>query len=209
MWIALALAAVAIGPAATPNVDRLVLQPAQVGDGYLKLSRADGRGVKRTVTLNLCGTDYASETLRTARVQFNYLKNASPLGLSNEVVVYRRGGAAEAMREVIAHAASCPNRPMPSGVKGVPPLTVTITRLKIPGLLEGYLAVRVRTTGTVNGKHVDQISYAVYQRLGNVLSGVYSFGPATPAQLRLCAAAARESARNLRRGGISAGTPAA
>jgi hypothetical protein len=67
----------------------------------------------------------------------------------------------------------------------------------------------VRTTGTVNGKHVDQISYAVYQRRGNVLSGVYSFGPATSSQLRLCMAAARESARNLRRGGVSAGAPVA
>jgi hypothetical protein len=173
------------------------------------LPRTDGRGVNGTVTLNLCGIDYPSERRRSRRLQYNYLKNASTLGLSNEVVVYSAGGAAQAMREVIAHAVHCPARPMQSGVKGVPPLTSQVTRLTIPGLLKGYLAVRVRTTGTVNGKRVDQISYAVYQRLGNVLSGVYSFGPATGEQLRFCIAAARESARNLSRGGIPAGTPAA
>jgi hypothetical protein len=209
MRIVLALAAVVLSPAAAPNVDKLVLQPSQVGGGYLMVQRTDGRGVKGTVTLNLCGLDYPSERLRTARRQYNYLKNATALGLSNEVVVYRKGGAAQAMREVAAHAASCPNRPMPSGVKGVPPLKSVITRVTIPGLLKGYVAVRVRTTGTIKGKHVDQISYAVYQRSGNVLSGVYSFGPATTAQLQLCIRAAQESARNLRRGGISAGTPPA
>jgi hypothetical protein len=209
MRIALAVAAVVLTPAAAPNVDRVVLQPAQVGSGYLMLPRMDGRGVKGTVTLNLCGTDYPSESLRFARRQYNYLKNRSALGLSNEVVQYRPGGAAQAMREVLAHAMNCPNRPLPSGVKGVPPLKSTITRMKVAGLLKGYVAVRVRTTGTVKGKHVDQISYAVYQRFGNVLSGVYSFGPPTAAQLTLCIRAARESALNLRRGAISAGAPAA
>jgi hypothetical protein len=208
MWIALAAVAVVLAPAATPNVDRLALQPAQVGDGYVRLSGPDGRGLN-AITLNLCGTQYPSETLRTARVQFDYLKKPSPLGLSNEIVVYRSGGAAQAMREVIARATSCPNRPMPTGVKGVPPLTETITRLTIPGLLPGYLAVRVHTTGTIKGRDVDLISYLVYQRHGNVLSGVYSFGPATSAQLRLCTVAARESARNLRRGGVPAGGPVA
>jgi hypothetical protein len=210
MRIALAVAAVAFAPAAAPNVDRLVLQPAQVGKGYLMLARADGRGVNGTVTMNLCGTDYPSEGLRAGRLQVNYLKNAksNTLGLSNEVVAYKTGGAAQAMREVIAHAVSCPAKPLPSGVPGVPPLKYEITMLTAPGLLKGYLAVRVRTVGTVNGKHVDQISYAVYQRHGNVLSGVYSFGPDTVAQRDFCLAAARESARNLRRG-TSAGTPSA
>jgi hypothetical protein len=209
MRIALAVAAVVLAPAAPPNVDRLVLQPAQVGGGYLMLPRMDGRGVEGTVTLNLCGIDNPSETLRTARRQYDYLKVAATLGLSNEVVVYRPGGAAQAMREVLAHATTCPSRPMPSGVKGVPPLRSQITRLEVSGLLKGYVAVRVRTTGVVNGKRVDQVTYAVYQRLGNVFSGVYSFGPASQAQLRLCIRAARESAGNLRRGGTSAGTPAA
>jgi hypothetical protein len=209
MRIALAVASIVLAPAALPNVDRLVLQPGQVGKGYLMLSRSDGRGVKGTVTMNLCGTDYPSEGLRASRLQVNYLKNGSALGLSNEVVAYKARGAVVAMREVTAHARGCPSGLLPSGIPGVPALKYEITRLIVPGLLDGYLAVRVRTIGTVNGKHVDQISYAVYQRLGNVLSGVYSFGPDTAAQRDFCLAAARQSARNLRHGGISAGTPSA
>jgi hypothetical protein len=209
MRIALAVVALAFAPAALPNVDGLILQSGQVGSGYLMLARSDGRGVKGTVTMNLCGTDYSSEQLRVSRLQVNYLKNRSALGLSNEVVAYKAGGAAAAMRQVIAHAVGCPSRPVPSGVPGVPPLRYEVTRLSVPGLLKGYLAVRVRTIGTVNGKHVDQISYAVYQRLGNVLSGVYSFGPDTAAQRAFCLAAARQSARNLRHAGAPAGAPAA
>jgi hypothetical protein len=59
--------------------------------------------------------------------------------------------------------------------------------------------VRVRAVGKLaNGKHVDQTSYAVYQRVGNVLSGVYSFGPNTAAQQRFALHAAETSARLLR-----------
>jgi hypothetical protein len=209
MRIALAVAATVLAPAALPNVDRLVLQPGQVGKGYVMLSRADGRGVKGTVTMNLCGTDYPSEALRASRLQVNYAARGTALGLSNEVVAYKAGGAAVAMREVIAHARGCPSTPLPSGVPGVPPLKYEVTRLIVPGLLKGYLAVRVRTIGTFNGKHVDQISYAVYQRLGNVLSGVYTYGPDTAAQRAFCLAAARQSASNLRHAGISNAPPAA
>jgi hypothetical protein len=209
MRIALAVTASVLAPAALPNVDSLVLQPGQVGKGYVMLARTDGRGVNGTVTMNLCGTDYPSELLRASRLQVNYAKRVGVFGLSNEVVTYKTSGAGLAMREVIAHARGCPSTPLPSGVPGVPPLKYEVTRLIVPGLLKGYLAVRVRTLGTVNGRHVDQISYAVYQRLGNVLSGVYSYGPNTAAQRAFCLAAARQSARNLRHAGISAGAPAA
>src|SRR4051794_27925875 len=105
MRIALAVAAVVLGPAAAPNIDQLVLKPAQVGKGYLILPRTDGNGVKGTVTLNLCGLDYSSEKLRVDRRQYNYLRNGTTLGVSNEVVVYRSGGSARAIGEVAAHAA--------------------------------------------------------------------------------------------------------
>ena len=212
MRIALAVAVLVFAPtaaAAPPSVTSLVLKPAQVGKGYVMLPRQDGSGVQGTVTMNLCGLDYASETKRATRIQVDYLRNATTLGLSNEVVTYKSGGAAQAMREALAHAISCPAKPMPSGVPGVPPLTYQVRRLTVPGLLEGYVAVRVRTTGTVNGKKVDQISYAIYQRLGNVLSGVYSFGPDTKAQRTFAFAAARESAKNLRHADLGPETPAA
>ena len=206
MRMLLALAAVVASP---PNVTKMVLTPAQVGPGYVLLQRRDGVGVKNTVTLDLCGrAGYPSEKLRTARLQVNYLKRGTTLGLSNEVVFYKHGGAAQAMREAVRHAATCPSTPIASGDPTLPPLRFTITRITGSRLLAGYLAVRVRVRGTVNGKKVDETSYAVYQRLGDVLSGTYSFGPNTAAQLRFVLHAAQQSAANLRRGGASGGPTA-
>jgi hypothetical protein len=113
------------------------------------------------------------------------------------------------MREVTRHALNCPRTPVTTGQKGLPPLRFTFTRLKDPKLLEGYLAVRVRVRGTVKGKKVDEVSYAAYQRYGNVLSGVYSFGADTAQQRRFFLKAAEESAKNLRRGGPPPSAPTA
>jgi hypothetical protein len=206
MRIALAVVALALAPAVTPNVGALVLQPAQVGEGYVLQARSDGKGVKGTVTLNLCGTDYPSEHFRAARRQVDYVKAGSGIGISNEVVTYRAGAAVQAMREAIHHAATCPHTPIDSGVKGLPKLTFRITRLHDSHLLKGYLAVRVDVSGTVKGRHIAQTSYAVYQWRGNVLSGVYSFGANTAQQRELCLHAAEQSARNLRRGTSGAGS---
>jgi hypothetical protein len=106
------------------------------------------------------------------------------------------------------HARTCPSTPVASGDPTLPPLRFTITRIKGTKLLPGYLAVRVRVRGTVRGKKIDETSYAVYQRLGNVLSGTYSFGPNTQAQLRFVLHAAQQSAANLRRGQAAGGPTA-
>ena len=202
----LVLAALLASP---PNVTKMLLTAGQVGPGYVVLQRQDGFGVKNTVTMDLCGrTGYPSEKLRTARLQVNYLKQNTTLGLSNEVVAYKPGGAAQAMAEAIRHARSCPGTPIATGDPTLPPLRFTITRISGPKLLKGYLAVRVRVTGTVKGKHVDNTSYAVYQRLGNVLSGTYSFGPNTKKQLTFVLHAAQQSAANLRRGSAAGGPTA-
>jgi hypothetical protein len=200
---ALAVLALAGSAAAAPNPSRGLLSAQQVGASYQLLQRNDGHGLG-TRTLDLCGTsNYPSEKLRTARVQVDYLRKKGTIGLSNEVVTYKAGGAAQAMREVIAHAVQCPHRPVLPGEQNLPPLTFTITLLKDSHLLKGYLAVRVRTEGIVNGKMFDQTSYAVYQRLGNVVSGVYSFG-AKAGQEAFCLHAAEQSALDLRH----LGTPA-
>ena len=206
MRMLLVLAALLASP---PNVTKMLLTAGQVGPGYVVLQRQDGFGVKNTVTMDLCGrTGYPSEKLRTARLQVNYLKQNTTLGLSNEVVAYKPGGAAQAMAEAIRHARSCPSTPIATGDPTLPPLRFTITRISGPKLLKGYLAVRVRVTGTVKGKHVDNTSYAVYQRLGNVLSGTYSFGPNTKKQLTFVLHAAQQSAANLRRGSAARGPTA-
>ncbi len=198
MRMLLALAAVvATGP---PDVTQLVLKAAQVGNGYVLLQRTDGSGLKQ-VTLDLCGrSGYPSEARRTARLQVDYLKPKASVGLSNEVVTYRPGAAAQAMRELIKHAGSCPRHQIKTGDPGVPRARFTITRIRDPKLLKGCLAVKVRVQATVGGKKFDQTSYAVYQRVGDVLSGTYSFGPDTPAQLTFALHAAEQSAQNLRGG---------
>jgi len=196
--LAVVCAAGTASAATAPRLEKIILTPGQVGPGFLLLPRADGNGTTQR-TLDLCGVkNYPSEKLRVDRVQVNYVKRSSVLGLSNEVVRYRVGGAAQAMREVIRHALTCPHKPISPGEAGLPPLTFRIMRIKAPHLLKGYLAVRVRTTGQLRGKRVDQVSYAVYQRLGNVLSGVYSVGPAGSAQRDFCLHAAEQSAKNLR-----------
>jgi hypothetical protein len=193
------LAIAAVVAAAPPDVTQLVLKAAQVGTGYVEIRRTDGSGLKQ-VTLDLCGRfGYPSEGRRTARLQVDYLKSRAKIGLSNEVVTYRPGGAAQAMREVIAHAASCPKGVIATGDPNVPKAQFTITRIHDSKLLKGALAVKVRVRATVGGKKFDQTSYAVYQRAGNVLSGTYSFGVNTPAQLSFALHAAEQSARNLLR----------
>lgn len=202
---ALAVLAVAAGTAAAapPSLPKLLLAPSQVGVGYLMLRRTDGNGLG-TRTLDLCGTaNYPSEKLRSGRIQVDYRSPNSRIGVSNEVVTYMSvAGAAQAMREVLQHAVTCPNRAISPGEQNLPPLTFTITVLRDSHLLKGYLAVRVRTTGTVQGKKVDSVTYGIYQRLGNVFSGVYSFvtgNTDAPGQLAFALHAAEQSARNLRR----------
>jgi len=200
MSMRLLLALTALMASGTPNVAKLILKPSQIGPGYILVRRSDGNGVVNTVTLDLCGrTGYASEGLRTTRLQVNYLKPNSRIGLSNEVVTYQPGGAAQAMREVARHADHCPNHPIDSGAPGLPKLLFTITRIHDSKLLKGAVAVKVRVRGTVKGKKIDQISYGIYQRVGNVLSGTYSFqvGPYSPEQKILALHAAEQSARNL------------
>jgi hypothetical protein len=203
MRIALALVAIVVAPSATPDVKTLLLQPAQVGKGYVMLPAAGGSGIAGDRTMNLCGIDYPSESLRVSRVQVNYLKKKASVGVTNEVVTYKGGGAQQAMREALRHAISCPGHPIDSGVQGLPKLTFHVKQIRDPRLLKGYLAVQIDVSGTVKGRAVEQTSYAVYQQRGSVLSGVYSFGSATKGQLALCLHAAEQSARNLRRGGSS------
>jgi hypothetical protein len=202
----LALAAVVL--AAQPNLSKLVLKPAAVGSGYVLVQRSDGKGTAQR-TLDLCGTsNYASESLRVNRLQVDYLKPNAKLALSNEVVTYKAGGAAEAMKEVAQHAATCPDKPI--AFEGQPPLTYKITRLTDSKLLKGYLALRVDVSGKVQGKKVSAVRFAVYQRSGNILSGVYSYAATgvTAAQQEAFVLHAAEASAKALRGTVATG-PAA
>jgi len=195
------VAAIAIAAAVQPNLAKIVLKPAAVGAGYVLVQRSDGRGTAQR-TLDLCGTKgYASEGLRVDRLQVDYLKQNAALALSNEVVSYKPGGAQKAMSEVAQHAAACPSKPI--SFEGQPPLTYKITRLHDSKLVSGYIALRVDVSGKVNGKAVKAIRFAVYQRVGNVLSGIYSYavnGVPGEAQQQFVLHAAEASAQALRKG---------
>ena len=190
VWVATA--------AAAPRLEQIILRPGQVGKGYILFPYPQGIGLRQR-TLDLCGTkNYPSEKLRVDRIQVHYAKRSSPFQLSNEVVRYRAGGAAQALREVTRHALTCPHRPIATGEPGLPPLTLHITRIRDPHLLKGYLAVEVRMTGTLRGKRIELDTYAVYQRLGSIFSGVYTVGVRSAAQRAFALHAAEQSARNLR-----------
>ena len=199
---AVAAALLAGSTVAALDLRTAILRPSQVGKGYRLIARSDGFGVRAAPTLDLCGkpSSYPSERLRVDRLQVDYRKRKTALGLSNDVVRYRAGGAQQALREVRRHAVGCPAHAIDTGLSGVGPLRFTITMLRDAKLAKGYVAVRVRAVGRlVNGTRVDQTSYAVYQRVGDVLSGVYSFGPNTRAQRLFALHAAEASARILRR----------
>jgi hypothetical protein len=182
---AAACVGVGVAAAATPVRLQVVLQSAQVGKGYKGAEIRDGSTLRQP-TLNLCGTaGYPSEKLREARLQVEYRKGGSPFVVDNEVVTYRAGGAAEAVREARQHVLNCRIR------------AAHFTVLKDPKLLPGYLAVGEVDTGVIRGRQVVLVTCGVYQRLGNVLSAVYTSGPPGPAQATLCLHAAEQAAQNL------------
>ena len=200
--MALAVIPVALGStdlqgAANPALKRLVLRGAQIGAGYKLVERPDGHGVARYVTLTMCGFEFPSEKLRTDRLQVDYVRTGAPVSLSNEVVIYRPGGAAQAMREVTGAVAQCPPGPVADRHQG--PLTYRLTRLRSTGLLSGYVAFRAHVTGKSQGKAFDDTVIMVYQRRGNI-----SLGPSTPTAARSRIArraafvAAKASAQNLK-----------
>jgi hypothetical protein len=202
-------AAAAVALSAQPNLSKLVLKPGAVGAGYVLVQRSDGHGTAQR-TLDLCGTsNYPSEGLRVDRLQVDYLKQNAKLALSNEVVTYKAGGAAEAMKEVAQHAATCPKKPI--AFEGQPPLTYTITRIADSKLLPGSIALRVDVSGKINGKKVSATRFAIYQRVGNTLSGVYSYavlGVSGAAQEKFALHAAEASAKTLRGETTGGGVPA-
>ena len=86
--------------ATNPILNRLVLKGPQVGAGYKLVQRPDGHGARGYVTLDMCGFVFPSENLRTDRLQVNYKRAGTAVELSNEVVSYRPGGAAQSLQEI-------------------------------------------------------------------------------------------------------------
>jgi hypothetical protein len=183
----------------TPDLSKLLLTPGQVGPGYRLVQRPDGHGVKGFVTLDMCGYRFASEKLRTGRIQVNYVHPAPAVTVSNEVVSYRPGGATQALEEVAYAASHCPSAPLRSTAKGISSVSFTVAPLPLMnGLPAGSLAYAITISLTYRGKQTKQNDIVVYQIRGNVLSGVYGYGGTFAARTQATLDSAVQSAKNLR-----------
>src|SRR4051812_1414561 len=167
----------AVGSSAQKKIDRVVLRAAQLGPGSITREIPNGRDVAGQVTLDLCGFKFRSESLRVARVQLSYIRNTGggPF-LSNEVVAYKPGGAAKAMRELRSAVATCPKGFVKSTVPGAGLIRNRFGSIKSSKFLPGSVGLIDHITEKVKKKTLHFDSLLVYQARGNVLSGVYSFG---------------------------------
>jgi hypothetical protein len=131
-----------------------------------------GGDATTTSTLDLCGASYASESKRTARRQMQYGPDTDNLPVSHEVVTYRDGGAAEAMRELQDAIAHCPTTLVQEknlhggrAIYHVAKLIVTS-----PKWLPGSVSIVV----TLHHEDGTDFTYAeIVQPRGDVLSIVY------------------------------------
>jgi hypothetical protein len=186
--------------AADSSLERVVLRPSQVGPDYVMKVIPGGHAVHNQVTLDMCGFRFASENFRTGRLQAAYVRRGSRLAMSNEVVSYRPGGAAAAMREIVEAILTCPRGPVRSAIRGFPPMRYRITVLSPAGksLLPGALAMKATVSGTLKGKHLTETSVIVYQRLRDTLSGVYVDGGTLKERMAMAFTASAQSALNLK-----------
>jgi hypothetical protein len=127
--VAVSVALLAVAAATASTLSSIAVTPAQVAPGYEVDLRADTNCVKTCVTLDMCGFGFPSEAKRLARYQVNYTKPGSPT-ISNEVVSYVPGGAAQALTEVKRAVVRCPSTAVSSSVAGVGKITYRIKVLK-------------------------------------------------------------------------------
>jgi hypothetical protein len=177
------------------TVASVVLTPSQVAPKVSLKQLPGGNQVAGQVTLDLCGYTFHTEALRVARRQVAYMRNGAPL-ISNEVVAYKSGGAATALRELRTAIAACPLGYVSSKVKGMGQLKNAIRPIAVPGTLPGSIAVVDRITEKLNGQTRRFDAILVFQARHDVLSAVYGYALA---QLPLARHAAAESAFNLKK----------
>jgi hypothetical protein len=157
---------------------RVVVQGKDVTEGYLVTLIPNGDKIGGTTTLDLCNGTYASESLRTARLQVAESDTTGNLVMSTEGVLYRDGkGSDEAFGELRSVTARCPKQPV---VSPVGEQTVTTTFQAPPDrswpAADGVERLAYALT-TVDTQGQKQQSIAVYLRRGRALLGVYFSDP--------------------------------
>jgi hypothetical protein len=186
----------AAGSAVAPVPAKLVLRASQVGPNYVLIPFQGTQSLGQP-TLAMCHMAFKSEALRKARDEVTFQRAKSDPTTSNEVVLYKPGGAAKAMSEVRAGIKRCPKGPVSAGGAS---LTTTITVLQPKGhFLPGFVALGLHESGTVNGKPATLDGTVLYQSKGDVLSGVYAYSSSAALRLQVLLHAGAQSALNLQR----------
>ena len=182
-----------------PDLSHVVLSQKQVGPGYKVGNFPFGSSFIGEPTLDLCAASYPSETQRTARLQVRYSHKGGGVDVSNEVVRYASGGAAQALKEVGAVAQACAAK---SAVitNGTLKETYSVSPLQDPKLPAGAVVVKLTITVSKGKQHQTQTGVAIYQIKGDTLSGIYAFvgkGTTFAETEKIAFHAAEESAKNL------------
>lgn len=127
------------------------------------------------VTLDMCGADFPSEDLRTARHQVAYSARDGD-SVSTETVAYESGGAQQAMRELRDAVANCPKGFVASNVAGQPASKARIDVLPVNAdWQEDTLAMQMTWTAR---KQPSRSGVLIYQRRGDAFTAVYALaGP--------------------------------
>jgi hypothetical protein len=189
-----------------PNLSKIVLKGGQVGSGYKLSTFPFGNSFIGEPTLDLCGAAYASETLRTGRLQVRYTHKGHAVSVSNEVVTYAGAGAQQALDEVTAVANACAKKPVTLRA-GTVSETYKVSPLSDPKLPDGTVVVKLQIIASDGKKKVTQTGVAVYQVRGNTLSGVYAFvgkGTTFAQAQKIAFHAAEQSMHNLGGGALTA-----
>jgi hypothetical protein len=192
---AVAALVLAAGALAATSPTKLVVKASQVAKGYVLVPFSGGQTLKRP-TLSECNLKFPSEKLRLARDQVTFQRGQLDPAIANEIVRYKTGGAAVALRDARAIAKRCPKGAVTSPNAAI---TTVVKPLKVNSkFLPGYVALEIHVFGTVNGKNASLDGDALYQRRGDVLSGVYAYGGDPAVRKRLLQHTAAQSAAILR-----------
>lgn len=134
-------------------------------------------GLAGTTLAAVCEKNFASESKREAREQVSYTIQGpkGPLvAASNEVVLYRAGGASEAYSELMSAVASCPSS---YALAGGNSLSQSQMVPVAHGLASETVALAQYLT-QAGDPSVWQIG--IYQFHGNYLTAVYVYNPTLP-----------------------------
>jgi hypothetical protein len=193
------------GGTTTGPLDSYLLSPTEVGATGMDLIDG-GRAIDPgDATLDWCGKTYASDSLRTGRVQVEY--EGSDNFVSNEFVRYSSGGTTTAYSEIKTAVQQCQPSFTDQG-------TVT-NQIQVAAHSSSLVPDQV-TLSAFEAGEVPLWTAVVYQFDGNYFSGVYVSGGSRAAVLQAAEQLGAKAANHLRQavsgatgsGGGTVGSPA-